>query len=78
MTIEVRASADLFASCTVSAAGCDEMICAHACTFNKICCPLYVALATTAMVWDLNIGALIIRIGFWVPLYYKSNREPPK
>ena len=26
----------------------------------------------------LNIGALIIRIGFWGPLYYNSNKEPPK
>ena len=27
----------------------------------------------------LNIGALIIiGIGFWGPLYYKYNKEPPK
>ena len=25
-----------------------------------------------------NIGALIIRIGFWGPLSYNSNKEPPK
>ena len=25
-----------------------------------------------------NIGALIIRMGFWGPLYYNYNREPPQ
>ena len=26
-----------------------------------------------------NIGALVIRIGFWGPLYYSyNNKEPPK
>ena len=25
-----------------------------------------------------NIGALIIRIGFWGPLCYDYNKEPPK
>ena len=25
-----------------------------------------------------NIGALISRIGFWGPLYYDYNKEPPK
>ena len=25
-----------------------------------------------------NIGALIIRIGFWGPLYYSYNKKPPK
>ena len=25
-----------------------------------------------------NIGALIIRIGFWGPVYYTYNKEPPK
>ena len=25
----------------------------------------------------LNIGALIVRIGFWGPLYYNDNKEPP-
>ena len=25
-----------------------------------------------------NIGALIIRIRFWGPLYYNFNQEPPK
>ena len=25
-----------------------------------------------------NIGALIIRIGFWGPLYYNHNMEPTK
>ena len=25
-----------------------------------------------------NIGALIIRIGFWGPLYYIYNKEPPQ
>ena len=27
---------------------------------------------------EANIGALIIRIGFGGPLYYKYNKEPPK
>ena len=27
---------------------------------------------------NLNVGALMIRIGFWGPLYYNSNKEPPK
>ena len=27
---------------------------------------------------DGNIGALIIGIGFWGPVYYSSNKEPPK
>ena len=26
----------------------------------------------------LNIGALIIRIGFWGPIYYSYKKEPPK
>ena len=25
-----------------------------------------------------NIGAFIIRIGFWVMLYYNYNKEPPE
>ena len=25
-----------------------------------------------------NVGALIIRKGFWGPLYYNYNKEPPK
>ena len=25
-----------------------------------------------------NIGALIIRIGFWDPVYYTYNKEPPQ
>ena len=25
-----------------------------------------------------KIGALLIRIGFWGPLYYNYNKEPPK
>ena len=25
-----------------------------------------------------TIGALIVRIGFWGPSYYKYNKEPPK
>ena len=25
-----------------------------------------------------NVGALIIRIRFWGPLYYNHNKEPPK
>ena len=25
-----------------------------------------------------TIGALIIRIGFWNPLYYKYKKEPPQ
>ena len=25
-----------------------------------------------------NVGASIIRIGFWGPLYYNYNKEPPK
>ena len=28
--------------------------------------------------WGDNIGALIIRIGFWCPLYYNYNKGPPK
>ena len=28
--------------------------------------------------WCSSIGALIIRIGFWVILYYKCKKEPPK
>ena len=27
---------------------------------------------------DLHIGALIIRVGFWGPLYHNYNKEPPK
>ena len=26
----------------------------------------------------LNVGALIIRIGFWAPLYYHYKKEPSK
>ena len=26
----------------------------------------------------VNVGALIIRIGFWGSLYYNHNKEPPK
>ena len=31
------------------------------------------------VVWSFNIGAFIIRIGFWGILYYKynNNKEPP-
>ena len=25
-----------------------------------------------------NIGALVIRTGFWAPLYYNYNKKPPK
>ena len=25
-----------------------------------------------------NVGALMIRIGFWGPVYYNYNKEPPK
>ena len=25
-----------------------------------------------------NLGALLFRIGFWGPLYYNHNKEPPK
>ena len=25
-----------------------------------------------------RLGALTIRIGFWCPLYYENNKEPPK
>ena len=25
-----------------------------------------------------NIGVLMVRIGFWGPLYYNYNKEPPK
>ena len=25
-----------------------------------------------------NVGALITRIGFWDPLYYTHNKEPPQ
>ena len=32
-----------------------------------------------AMSWSaVTIGALIIGIGFWGPLYYDYNKEPPK
>ena len=27
---------------------------------------------------NFNIGALMIRIGFWGPLYYKDSEVPPK
>ena len=27
---------------------------------------------------DANMGASIIRIRLWGPLYYKHNKEPPK
>ena len=26
----------------------------------------------------INVGGLIIRIGFWGTIYYKYNKEPPK
>ena len=45
-----------------------------------VCC---VRLASAAY-WYLqpsqkfDIGALIIKIGFWGPLYYIYNKEPPK
>ena len=26
----------------------------------------------------ITIGALVRRIGFWGPLYYNYNKEPPK
>ena len=26
----------------------------------------------------INVGALIIRKGFWGPLHYSYNKEPPK
>ena len=34
----------------------------------------------TLMNTNLNskIGALVIRVGFWVPLYYNCNKEPPE
>ena len=28
--------------------------------------------------WWSKVGALIIRIRFWGPLYYNYNKEPPK
>ena len=31
-----------------------------------------------ALTVDTNIGASIIRTGFWGPLYYNHNKEPPK
>ena len=37
--------------------------------------PVYTLPVSSQM--QLNIGALIIRIGFWVPLYYNHNQEPP-
>ena len=46
-----------------------------------------VASAFKALLWTASsclnpkgpdIGALIIRIGFWGPFYYKYNKEPPK
>ena len=27
---------------------------------------------------SFSIGALILRIGFWGPLYYSYNKDPPK
>ena len=30
-----------------------------------------------AVAFSHNIGALIIRIGFWGPVYYSYNKEPP-
>ena len=27
---------------------------------------------------ELDMGAFIIRIGFWGPLYYNHSKEPPK
>ena len=32
----------------------------------------------TLLQHDHDIGALIIRIGFWGILYYSYNKEPPK
>ena len=37
-----------------------------------------VNLAKLVPVEELSIGALIIRIGFWGPVYYNYNKEPPK
>ena len=37
-----------------------------------------VNLAKLVPVEGLSIGALIIRIGFWGPVYYNYNKEPPK
>ena len=28
--------------------------------------------------WAHNVGALLVRIGCWGPLYYNYNKEPPK
>ena len=36
-------------------------------------CPTRVFIRITA---NPNIGALIIRTGFWGPLYYNHNKEP--
>ena len=33
---------------------------------------------TVTCIKSPNIGSLIIRIGFWGPLYYIYNKEPPK
>ena len=38
---------------------------------------LYVCILSTPWAIDTNIGALIIRIGFWGPLWYNQNKEPP-
>ena len=34
--------------------------------------------ASGLFLFVVNVGALIFRIGFWGPLYYNSNKEPPK
>ena len=36
------------------------------------------ALMSNVIIATANRGALIIRIGFSGPLYYTSNKEPPK
>ena len=41
---------------------------------------LGIELGLLLKVWkgSYSVGALIIRIGFWVVLYYKYNKEPPQ
>ena len=39
--------------------------------------PYQRTLAETAQT-DNNVGAFVIRIGFWGPLYYTYNKKPPK
>ena len=39
---------------------------------------LYESAAHSPVLGPCNIGALMIRIGFWCPLYYAHNKEHPE